>query len=164
VIPNRLLAHRRITESGCWEWTRSRTEHGYGRVSWHNKPRRVHRVIAHLVYGLDLDDSEQKALHRCDNPPCFNPAHLYIGSQKANVADMVSRGRWAGGGKPHEVCAQGHPLTDDNVKIGRGGGRRCRTCACATQREYYRRRKARQGAFWRPEPTSTLDALENKEA
>lgn len=158
MIPDRLLAHRLITDAGCWEWTRSRTEHGYGRISWRGKPRKVHRVIAHLLHGLDLDDPEQKALHHCDNPSCFNPKHIYVGSQSANVADMMNRGRGAGGDKPHEACAQGHPLMGRNAMATHGGTRRrCRICARVAQRDYYRRRKARDGAFWKSHPSRALD-------
>jgi hypothetical protein len=122
-------------------------------------------VVAYLVYGLDLNDPEQKALHHCDNPPCFNPAHIYVGSQGANVADMVKRGRAAGGDKPHEVCAQGHPLADRNVKPTHGGRRRrCRICARVAQRDYYRRRKAREGGFWKSHPSRALDQKEPADA
>jgi hypothetical protein len=112
------------------------------------------------VYGLDLGDSGQKALHHCDNPPCFNPEHIYVGSQSANVADMMNRGRGAGGDKPHEACAQGHPLAGPNVKPSRDGKRRCRTCARDAQRAYYRKRKARDGEFWKSHSSRALDGEE----
>lgn len=56
------------------------------------KPYAVHRVSAHLAHGLDLG-SGLKALHQCDVPRCFNPDHLFVGTQKDNVHDMFKKGR-----------------------------------------------------------------------
>lgn len=146
-LPARLTEHRVVTDSGCWEWKRARTSEGYGRVRWNGRVEKVHRLTAHLVWGMELR-STAKVLHRCDNPPCFNPDHLYVGTQADNVKDMVSRGRWRNGNTPWAVCKRGHPMSDDNVKLIKGG-RRCRTCARAISRAYYARRKAAEGPFWR---------------
>lgn len=146
-LPERLIAHRLISESGCWEWTRCRTDFGYGRISWNNHVRTLHRLAAHLVFGLDFND-ERRVLHRCDNPPCFNPEHLFVGTQADNVADMVSKGRWRGGGKPQDVCKKGHPLVGDNIIRNSGGWKTCRICKNNNQRAYYQRRKDAEGAFW----------------
>jgi hypothetical protein len=53
----------------------------------------VHRLAAHLWLGLDLD-SRVCVLHRCDNPPCFNPDHLFLGTQSDNLRDSISKGRF----------------------------------------------------------------------
>lgn len=157
MLPERLLKNRHVTDGDCWEWTAARTVHGYGRVRWQGHVRRVHRVVAHLVYELNLDDPAQRALHRCDNPPCFNPDHLYVGTQSDNVADMVARGRARGGDKPHQFCNQGHALSGDNILRRRTGARRCRECARAANRAYRQRRTAREGAYWRrSKPFQTL--------
>ena len=143
----------------CWCWTASTTQHGYGRISWRGVVRRVHRVVASLVYGIDLD-GEDRVCHHCDTPSCFRPDHLFIGTQADNVADMVRKGRAAGGDKPHSYCAKGHPLEGDNIKPDKRGRRRCRECDRQSQREYYRRRKEREGAFWKSQPSrQTIRAL-----
>lgn len=119
----RLREHVRLTESGCWEWTRSRTEAGYGRISWLGHVERVHRVVASLTLDLDLA-SNAVVCHRCDNPPCFNPDHLFIGTLSDNTQDMIAKGRGYPGPPKSESCAKGHPLSGDNLmKSGR-----CRAC------------------------------------
>jgi hypothetical protein len=72
----------------CWEFIGCRTPSGYGRFSLDGKVVNANR----LVVGLRVGD-EGWALHHCDNPPCVNPAHLYIGSPADNRNDAVVRGR-----------------------------------------------------------------------
>lgn len=76
---------------GCWEWTGSKLAFGYGRVWWNGKLNLVHR----LVYEALVEDIPKGlfVLHHCDNPPCFNPNHLYVGTDQDNSNDRVSRGR-----------------------------------------------------------------------
>lgn len=82
---------RQKTESGCWEWTRARSRKGYGVWRINRKWYKVHRLSAWLWLGFDIH-SEGLVLHRCDNPPCFNPKHLYIGNEVDNYRDSVERG------------------------------------------------------------------------
>lgn len=91
-LKNKLFRFRKITEKGCWEWTRSRGTGGYG-VLKHNKiDTSAHRASAFVFLDLPLD-SEFCVLHHCDNPPCFNPDHLFVGTQKDNAVDMERKGR-----------------------------------------------------------------------
>lgn len=106
VMP-RLMRYRQITPSGCWEWTGARWKNGYGRIQIAGKSRRVHRVSFALHAGIELSDLTTDVLHRCDNPPCFNPDHLFLGSQSDNALDSVAKGRWA---KPGAV------VTPDQVR------------------------------------------------
>jgi hypothetical protein len=75
----------------CWEWTGGRIKKGYG--NFHTQER--HNVMAHRVsYTIYFGDPGDKhVLHTCDNPPCQNPYHFRLGTNKDNVDDMVSKKR-----------------------------------------------------------------------
>jgi hypothetical protein len=81
--------------SGCWLWTGSVNEKGYGDI-WHGWSLvRAHR----LSYERLVADFPREWLicHRCDNPSCVNPAHLAPGTSAQNTADMMAKGRHVSG-------------------------------------------------------------------
>jgi hypothetical protein len=79
----------------CWPWTGSRNDFGYGRIR-RDRDTLVpaHRVAWEVSVGQIPDGLS--VLHRCDNPPCCNPSHLFVGTQKENAQDMVAKGRRRG--------------------------------------------------------------------
>lgn len=80
---------------GCWEWQAART-YGYGRIGAggdKGPALLAHRVSWELHFGPI--PAEMNVLHACDNPPCVNPGHLFLGSHADNVADKVRKGRGA---------------------------------------------------------------------
>ena len=95
VVEKRLLAKRLVDpETECWIWTGARRskERPYGKLSIDNKTVNVHRIAAWLWKGLHLKSS-LFVCHRCDNTLCFNPEHLFLGTQKDNIEDMDKKGR-----------------------------------------------------------------------
>jgi HNH endonuclease len=94
---------------GCWEWQGRLDRGGYGRIGFQGKTWWVHRLSLHLT-GVDLGDFD--VCHRCDNPKCVRPSHLFLGTAKDNAADMMAKGRWGGvmGEKHHSA-----KLTFDDV-------------------------------------------------
>lgn len=79
------------TESGCWEWQGATNGRGYGQVRINYKLKQTHRLSWEL-YHMPIP-SGMFVLHRCDNRLCCNPDHLFLGSYKDNLNDMVSKAR-----------------------------------------------------------------------
>jgi DNA-binding transcriptional regulator YiaG len=77
-------------DGGCWVWTGSTTENGYGKFWFEGYNMRAHR--ASYILHVDDFDRDLYMLHKCHNPSCVNPDHLYPGTQKDNMADAIDRG------------------------------------------------------------------------
>lgn len=78
-------------EDDCWPWLKYRNEDGYGKVylAEFGKILGAHRVAYFLTHG----EWPLVVGHKCDNPPCCNPAHLFDTTPKGNVEDRVAKGR-----------------------------------------------------------------------
>lgn len=82
-------------DSGCWEWTGHIISRGYGQFSLHDKGYLAHRVAYALTFSTP--DQSLYCCHRCDNPKCVNPHHIFLGTAQDNASDRVSKGRQARG-------------------------------------------------------------------
>lgn len=80
--------------NSCWEWTASK-DHGYGRFWLDGHNLLSHRFSYSLINGPI--SRSQVVCHKCDNPSCVNPDHLFLGTRDDNMTDMVSKGRSAKG-------------------------------------------------------------------
>lgn len=86
----------------CWRWMASLNKDGYGAIKV-GGTLGAHRVSWEFVNG-EIPAGLQ-VLHRCDNPPCVNPAHLFTGDHVANMRDAVEKGRTKGGN--HRILSDG---------------------------------------------------------
>lgn len=90
----------------CWPWMRALNEHGYGVVGA-GGPHNIlaHRAAYQLTHNVTLTPKQEIA-HTCDNPPCCNPAHLFVATHKENMMDMKNKKRAKG---PYMIGSK-HPL------------------------------------------------------
>jgi hypothetical protein len=129
-----LLGNFRIDDAtGCWNWIGRKNDSGYPHIRYLGKTHLGNRVIAALYLGLDISNKEIHALHRCDNPACINPKHIFLGDHDTNMKDMVKKGRWNSGYRGITHCKRGHEFTPENTYAD-GTGRRCRKCHCEGER------------------------------
>ena len=105
----------------CWEWMGCRTNMGYGCFSVNNRMRLASRV----AYELKNEKIPEGlcVLHKCDNPPCCNPNHLFLGTRTDNHIDKMEKGRQRG---PTGEKHFSHKLTENEVisirkEYGNGG-------------------------------------------
>lgn len=103
-------ASRLNPETGCIEWMRPTTENGYGRLMIGKRRIMAHRLAWQIENGPIPDG--MSVCHRCDNPKCINPAHLFLGTNVDNMADMKAKGRGNGPRGADNYMAK---LTDENV-------------------------------------------------
>lgn len=127
----------------CWPWLAARDRRGYGNA-W--KPGAGHVKASRLSYEIEHGEIPEGlwVLHHCDNPPCVNPAHLYVGTVVENVADMMKRGRRVDPFARLTHCKHGHEFTPENTyrAPSRPSERRCRACG------HERKRRPRRPIDW----------------
>jgi hypothetical protein len=134
-LADRFWAKVNIVAGGeCWTWTRSRSRGGYGKFNARINGKRVHtasRIAWIICHGII--PGRLHVLHRCDNPPCVRPDHLFLGTNLDNVRDSIAKGRRA---RP-EQCVNGHQFSKSNTYIIPATGRRnCKQCRRNAVRRY----------------------------
>jgi hypothetical protein len=122
-------------DRGCWEWAGALVN-GYGSFD-HKK---AHRVSWEMHFGPIPKSTGAHGtcvLHRCDNPSCVNPRHLFLGSNRDNAIDRERKGRGAKTifaainarlAKTARACPRGHAVDEINTGRRVNGTRYCRVC------------------------------------
>lgn len=115
-VVERFFAKLNSPKDGCWEWTASLSKSGYGYFNTSEKKpsscRLAHRVMWQIAYGED--PGKLFVCHKCDNPKCVRPSHLFLGTAKDNMQDCSQKGRhprnktkYLPEGKDHHYYATG---------------------------------------------------------
>ena len=110
-IQNKFLSRVNISIStGCWEWVAGKCKKGYGTFWANGRTNKAHR-FSYTIFNKEIPKG-LFVLHKCDNPSCVNPEHLFTGTNQDNMDDMVRKGRSYRGSKRSSTR-----LTEDNVKV-----------------------------------------------
>jgi hypothetical protein len=122
-ISKQLISFRLIEkiiprENGCWEWTDYKDKDGYGNIRIDGKNKKAHRVsyetfVGYIPEGMCI-------CHTCDNPPCINPSHLFIGTFDDNNKDRDKKGRGIHGEKVHTAKLTLEEVNE--IKVSKANG------------------------------------------
>jgi hypothetical protein len=111
IIPTEIRFWSKVNKTeGCWLWEACVNSWGYGQFKLNGKQKQAQRVSWMLNFGPIPEGME--VLHKCDNPPCVRPDHLFLGSQDDNMKDKNYKNRQAFGERQGSA-----KLTEDQIRL-----------------------------------------------
>jgi hypothetical protein len=118
-------------DTECWPWQAGTFQFGHGLLRDQGRLRKAHRISWELHFG-EIPDG-LCVCHRCDNPPCVNPSHLFLGTQRDNIADRDQKGRTARGDRSGSRL---HPEALRRGEANKGGGKLTTEQVAAMRQRY----------------------------
>lgn len=145
---------RCVREGECLVWVGAKTSKGYGCIKSKSGTRLTHRIVYKEIHG-DIPDNID-VCHKCDNPSCCNPDHLFSGTRKENMMDMVNKGRIAilpnnkknsapEGKRYCYICKEYVDISKFKKNAYKKDGLECECADCHRKRtsEYMRRKRSK---------------------
>lgn len=107
---------------GCWVWKGAIEPDGYGCVYLGARSRISAHRLSWILHNGPISSNKIYVCHKCDNPPCVRPDHLFLGTSRDNMRDAADKGRL-----DLEFCKRGHPMSG-TARRNNYNGRRCELC------------------------------------
>lgn len=130
--------------TGCWEWTANMSSH-YGCFA-HCKVRQLAHRVSYMLFIGELTSKTEFVCHRCDNPKCVNPFHLFKGTAKDNSQDAVAKNRIGQKKHPSISSYRKGCRCDECIEVFKAYAKK-REQRCFDMHGVYRTRQLTQGFF-----------------
>ena len=124
--------------TGCWNWKYLKSSQGYGQYKRVKGETLAHRASYILYKGII---NQECVCHKCDNPSCVNPDHLFLGSKLDNNRDRANKKRTVTPNMNLTHCKRGHEFNEQNTTFRKTGTRLCRMCNNLKSSERYHNAK-----------------------